>query len=105
MRDTPSAGRKNTPHRPSRARSPTSTRGVIDPDDTVAGHGRGYLTVAVGTGDMDRTFIAGAGLTVAGVCGYVVGVLVTYPGRAFSLTAIMIGITLASIGEGRGAGA
>jgi hypothetical protein len=54
---------------------------------------------------MDRTFIAGTGLTVAGVCGYVVGVLVAYPGRAFSLTAIMIGITLASIGEGRRAGA
>jgi hypothetical protein len=78
---------------------------VIDPDGTVTGHGRGYLTVAVGTRDMDRTFMAGAGLTVVGVCGYVVGVLVAYPGRAFSLTAIMIGVTLASIGEGRGAGA
>lgn len=54
---------------------------------------------------MDRRFIAGAGLTVVGVCGYVVGVLVAYPGRAFSLTAIMIGITLASIGESQGAGA
>ena len=54
---------------------------------------------------MDRTFTVGAGLTVVGVCGYAGGVFVAYPGRAFSLTAIMIGITLASIGEGRGAGA
>ncbi|MFC7174311.1 hypothetical protein ACFQL0_15135 [Haloplanus litoreus] len=51
---------------------------------------------------MDRTFLAGAGLSVAGLCGYVVGTLVTYPGRAFSLTAIMVGITLAAIGDRRG---
>jgi len=54
---------------------------------------------------MDRTFLVGAGLSVAGVCGYVVGVLVAYPGRAFSLTAIMLGITLAAIGDHRGTGA
>jgi len=54
---------------------------------------------------MDRTFMVGAGLTVAGVCGYVGGVVVAYPGRAFSLTAIMVGITLAAIGDHRGAGA
>jgi hypothetical protein len=54
---------------------------------------------------MDRTFIVGAVLSVAGVCGYVGGVLVAYPGRAFSLTAIMVGITLAAIGDGRGTGA
>jgi len=50
---------------------------------------------------MDRTFLAGTGLTVVGVCGYVVGVLVAYPGRAFSLTALMLGITLAAIGDSR----
>ncbi|RMB18330.1 hypothetical protein [Haloplanus aerogenes] len=54
---------------------------------------------------MDRTFTVGAGLTVVGVCGYVVGVLVTYPGRSFSLTALMVGITLAAIGDHRGASA
>jgi len=54
---------------------------------------------------MDRTFILGAGLTLGGVCGYVGGVLVTYPGRAVSLTAIMVGITLAAIGDHRRAGA
>jgi hypothetical protein len=50
---------------------------------------------------MDRTFIVGAGLTAVGVC----GVVVVYPGRGFSLTAIMVGTTLAAIGEGRGASA
>jgi hypothetical protein len=50
---------------------------------------------------MDRTFTVGAALTVAGVCGYVVGVRLAYPGRSFSLTAIMIGITLAAIGDHR----
>jgi hypothetical protein len=54
---------------------------------------------------MDRTFLVGTGLTVVGVCGYVVGVLVSYPGRAFSLTALMLGITLAAIGESWGTGA
>jgi len=54
---------------------------------------------------MDRTFIVGAGLTVVGVLGYVVGALADYPGRAFSLTAIMVGITLAAIGDQRGTSA
>lgn len=50
---------------------------------------------------MDRTFIVGAGLTVLGVCGYAGGVFVAYPGRGFSVTAIMVGITLAAIGNHR----
>jgi len=54
---------------------------------------------------MDRMFLAGTGFTVVGVCGYVAGVLVAYPGRAFSLTAIMVGITLAAIGDQQGASA
>ena len=51
---------------------------------------------------MDRTFLAGAALTGVGLCGYVAGTVVTYPGRAFSLTALMVGITLAAVGD-RGA--
>ena len=47
---------------------------------------------------MDRTFMVGAGLTVAGVCGYVGGVVVAYPGRAFSLTAVMVGLVLVAFG-------
>lgn len=53
---------------------------------------------------MDRRFILGVGLTVSGVCGYVAGVLVAYPGRSFSLTAMMLGITLAAVGDGREVG-
>lgn len=48
---------------------------------------------------MDRRFLLGVGLTVVGVCGYAVGTVVAYPGRAFSLTAVMLGITLVAIGD------
>jgi hypothetical protein len=54
---------------------------------------------------MDRTFMIGGSLAVLGVCGYAVGVFVPYPGRGFSLTAVMVGITLAAIGDHRGADA
>ena len=50
---------------------------------------------------MDRRFLIGAVLTGLGVCGYAVGTVVAYPGRAFSLTAVMLGITLAAIGKRR----
>lgn len=45
--------------------------------------------------------VAGVGalLTVGGVVGYVAGVVATYPGRAFSVTAVMVGITLLAIGN------
>jgi hypothetical protein len=49
---------------------------------------------------MDRTFAVGACLAVVGTAGYVVGTAVAYPGRAFSLTALMVGITLAALGDG-----
>jgi hypothetical protein len=63
------------------------------------------LVVDVRVRGMDRRFLVGAGLTAVGVCGYAVGTLVAYPGRAFSLTAVMLGITLAAIGDHRGASA
>lgn len=47
---------------------------------------------------MQRRVLAGWGLLVAGLLGYLVGVYVPYPGRAFSLTAIMVGIVFAAIG-------
>ncbi|WP_251328654.1 hypothetical protein [Haloplanus pelagicus] len=50
---------------------------------------------------MDRTFLAGAALSVAGIGGYLAGVAVAYPGRAFSLTAVMVGITLVAVGDHR----
>lgn len=48
---------------------------------------------------MNRRILAGLCLFVAGVVGYVVGIYVTYPGRAFSLTAVMIGIALLATGR------
>ncbi|WP_191965857.1 MULTISPECIES: hypothetical protein [Haloferax] len=47
---------------------------------------------------MNRVRTAGVVVTVFGVAGYVAGTLVVYPGRAFSLTAVMAGITLWAVG-------
>ncbi|WP_435178695.1 hypothetical protein [Halorussus sp. AFM4] len=49
---------------------------------------------------MNPSLAAGAALTVAGVVGYLVGVVEPYPGRAFSVTAVMVGVTLLAIGRG-----
>lgn len=46
---------------------------------------------------MDRPTLAGIGLCTVGLVGYVAGVYVAYPGRAFSITALMVGITLVAI--------
>ncbi len=43
---------------------------------------------------MNRARFAGFGLSAVGVVGYAVGTAVAYAGRAFSLTAVMVGITL-----------
>lgn len=49
---------------------------------------------------MDRTIGAGLALTGLGALGYLVGVAAAYPGRAFSVTGVMVGITLLAIGGG-----
>lgn len=46
---------------------------------------------------MNRAALAGLGLSFVGFAGYVGGVYVEYPGRAFSITALMSGIALAII--------
>lgn len=46
---------------------------------------------------MDWRIPAGSGLFVVGLVGYVVGIYVEYPGRAFSITAIIVGIALVAI--------
>jgi hypothetical protein len=46
---------------------------------------------------MDRFRIAGGALTVGGIAGYLLGVAAPYPGRSFSLTAVMIGVTVLAI--------
>lgn len=43
--------------------------------------------------------LAGFGICSAGVVGYVIGVYVPYTGRAFSITALMVGVALAAIGS------
>ncbi|NIB98372.1 hypothetical protein [Halobacterium sp. R2-5] len=40
------------------------------------------------------------GVSAAGLAGYVAGVAAPYPGRAFSITALIVGITLLSITTG-----
>ena len=47
---------------------------------------------------MNNLQAVGIALTVAGVVGYSIGVLAPYPGRGFSLTGVMVGLTFLSIG-------
>jgi hypothetical protein len=49
---------------------------------------------------MNAELAAGAALTTLGIVGYVVGVLAPYPGRAFSLSGVMVGVTLLALGSG-----
>lgn len=46
---------------------------------------------------MNRLVAAGVGLLVLGLVGYAVGVVADYPARGFSVTAVMVGITLLAI--------
>lgn len=48
---------------------------------------------------MDRLLLVGAAALAAGVGGYAVGVVVPYPGRSFSLTALMVGLALVVVGR------
>lgn len=49
---------------------------------------------------MNAVLVVGGTLTVVGLAGYLVGVVAPYPGRAFSVTGVMVGITLLAIGLG-----
>jgi len=46
----------------------------------------------------------GLGLSIGGTLGYFVGVATVYPGRAFSVTAVMVGVTLLAVGRSDPAG-
>lgn len=50
---------------------------------------------------MHWTFGIGFCSICLGVLGYLVGVFYAYPGRAVSVLAVMIGITLVAISDGR----
>lgn len=43
--------------------------------------------------------MAGIVLTLVGLAGYITGVYTEYPGRALSVTLVMVGITLTAIGQ------
>lgn len=75
----------------------------LAPVDTARGVGRGgFLPVGgVGVG-MNRIRVVGLALSAGGLVGYVLGVLAPYPGRGFTLTAVMVGITLVAIGGDAG---
>lgn len=44
-------------------------------------------------------FGLGAVVTAGGTAGYLAGILAPYPGRAFSVTALMVGVTLLAVGN------
>lgn len=48
---------------------------------------------------MDSVRAGGGVLTVLGLAAYALGIVTPYPGRAFSLTAVMVGVTLAATGS------
>lgn len=49
---------------------------------------------------MNAVFAVGLAVSLLGVAGYAAGVVVPYPGRAFSITAVMVGVTLVAVGTG-----
>lgn len=53
---------------------------------------------------MNRLLAAGIVLTAAGMAGYAGGIVAEYPGRAFSVTVVMIGITLIGVHRADGEG-
>ncbi|MDS0282906.1 hypothetical protein [Haloarcula onubensis] len=48
---------------------------------------------------MNTVWALGLLLTVGGVVAYLAGIAVAYPGRAFSVTAVMVGLTLLAVGR------
>jgi hypothetical protein len=60
------------------------------------------LPAVVDVTGMNGLSAAGVALTTVGVAGYAVGLLADYPGRAFSLTAVMAGAALALVGRSEG---
>lgn len=47
---------------------------------------------------MDRLQTAGLGLSLVSLAAYAVALWVAYPGRSFSLTGLMVGLTLFAFG-------
>lgn len=53
---------------------------------------------------MHRLTLAGGALALVALAGYVAGIAAPYPGRAFAVTGVMLGIALLVIGLGLDAG-
>lgn len=85
---------------PSALRSGTSSPGADGRPSGRPNHRHLFSHLPADHRDMNTLLGAGALLTVGGVVGYLVGVGVSYPGRAFSVTALMVGLTLFAIGSG-----
>jgi len=49
---------------------------------------------------MDTVLVLGVVTTALGLVGYAVGVAAPYPGRAFSVAGVMVGVTLVAVGAG-----
>jgi len=49
---------------------------------------------------MNRTRVAAAALTLLALAGYAAGTVASYPGRAFTVTGVMVGITLLAVSGG-----
>lgn len=47
---------------------------------------------------MDSVTLAGAGLTLLSTVGYAIGTVAQYPGRALTLTGVMVGLSLLAVG-------
>lgn len=51
---------------------------------------------------MQAVAALGAACTTLALVGYVIALVAPYPGRAFTLTGLMVGITLFAVGVARG---
>lgn len=47
---------------------------------------------------MNRLRVLGGAISLLALAGYVLGIWIAYPGRAFSIAAFMLGATLAVVG-------
>ncbi|MEF8786007.1 MAG: hypothetical protein V5A45_08750 [Haloarculaceae archaeon] len=47
---------------------------------------------------MNRLRVLGGGLSLLALAGYSLGIVVEYPGRAFTITLLMVGVTLVAVG-------
>lgn len=51
---------------------------------------------------MNIVLFLGMLLTGVGLVGYLTGIWIAFPGRAFSVTAVMVGLTMLAIGRSQG---